>query len=352
MPSLHERYDWFDQARGLVVLMLLSSMIVGELEGDIVMHEPFLGPTFLNHGYDYYDGMPALITLIDVGQPIFVFMLGFAATIAFTSRLDQRGGRSALFYALRRVLVLYACGLVDDALLPMAGGRDPNWSAVLHGGTFAKLALGSAAAYAALFLIRDADRRALSGVAMIAAHALLYAYPVFDHREWQDDILGLPKFPFGAVSMMAIGILGSCFSQWMRSDPQDPGAGLRRRVLPAATAALAAAYCMEWLQPSEHHDVPAALALFAIGGAGMNVLIFYGLGCAGLRLPILSALGKNLLLMFILSLFCVQMWIAQIPKEWMLVAPVFRLIVVGIAPMVMLCLIAKALERYNIVIRA
>lgn len=100
---LHERFDWFDQARGLVVIMLLSSMIVGELEGDIVMREPFLGPTFLNHGYDYYDGTPALITLIDVGQPIFVFMMGFAATIAFSSRIERRGGlRKPVRYPQRR----------------------------------------------------------------------------------------------------------------------------------------------------------------------------------------------------------------------------------------------------------
>lgn len=187
---------------------------------------------------------------------------------------------------------------------------------------------------------------------MLALHAILYAYPVLDHHGWEDDILGLAKFPFGAFSMMAIGVLGTCFSQWIREHPDDPATGLRVRVLPAATAALAAAYCMEWLQPSEHHDVPAALALFAVGGAGINILVFYALGAMNLRFPVLSTLGKNLLAMLVLSLFCVQLWIAQVPKEWLIDAPVLRLLVVGIAPMAALFLIAKLFERFNIVIRA
>ena len=50
--ELHPRYDWLDQARGFVVLLLIVSMATAEYAGDMVLGGPTLGPPLLNHGYD------------------------------------------------------------------------------------------------------------------------------------------------------------------------------------------------------------------------------------------------------------------------------------------------------------
>ena len=193
---LHPRFDWLDQARGLVVLLLIVSMATAEFEGDMLLGEPVLGPPMLNHGYAYYDGSPAIITFIDSGQALFVLVMGFAGYTAFTSRLRNRGVRAACAYVARRTLVLYALAALDSVLLSYLKRGHAEWATFFYGGTFSGIALGSLVAFVATALCKDADRRLAIAVVLMFAHALLFEFPIFDHRTWYDDVLGLPHFPF------------------------------------------------------------------------------------------------------------------------------------------------------------
>lgn len=350
--ALHERYDWLDQARGVVVLMLIVSMSTAEYAGDVLTREPALGPPMLNHGYDYYDGHPAIITLVDSGQALFMFMMGVVGYTAFTSRLRRRGHRSALLYAMRRFFLLYALGFLEHVGLRYLASAPIRWGDFFYKGTFAMLALGALAAFATIAVCPKAERRMAVGIALIAFHALLYAFPIFDHRGWYDDVIGLTPFPFGTIGMCAVAIAGTSFGQWLAMDPEKPLAGFQRRIAPVTMAAIIAAYCLDWVQPAQHHDANAALQLQAIGIGGMTLMMFYSFGIAGIRFPLLSSLGKNLLLLFAIGGLFTGAYLDQIPKSFLLQSPYLALLLVGIFPLVVLSLIAIFLDRRGIMVRA
>lgn len=278
MPA---RYEWLDQARGLVVIGLIVSMITGAYEGSAFTGDLMLGPTFLNHGYQYYDGLPAVVTLIDIGQPAFQFILGFVGYLAFMRRRVRNGALWAWGYAARRVLLLYSFGFFEEGVLERLAGGSPNWTSAFYEGTFAKLAIGSLAAYVTASFVRGADRRALLAVFIMALHSLLYVFPVFDRHTWFGDVMDMPYFPFGAVNLAVMAIAGTCFAQWFVMDPREPLVGVRARILPVTAALWVAYYSMEWLQPAEHHDVTTALGLLTLAVAGFMLMAFFSMDRAG-----------------------------------------------------------------------
>lgn len=348
--SSRPRMEWLDQARGLVVLGLIVSMITGFYSGDPLRGDKPVGPTMYNHGYDYYEAFPNVVTPIDLGQPSFMGLMGFVGFYAFEAR-RKRGARAAWQYAIRRFLLLYACGLFEECVLNYAMRGKIHWDAALYQGTFAKLAIGAIVAFASIAVIRNADLRFAFAMCVLAVHALLYAFPVADHYTWYDDVIPLFPFPFGVVGHCAIAITGTCTAAWLLRDPDDPAVGMRDRVGPATAAIAVAAYCVDWLQPAEHHDANAALILHAMLWGNLGLIGFYGAGLIGLRFPLLTSFGKNLLLMFILCWFLTNLYLTWFPKEFVLQWPVLGLLLAGVAPILILALIANQLERRNILIR-
>jgi hypothetical protein len=266
--------------------------------------------------------------------------------------LRKRGGRSAFAYAARRVLVLYGLAALDSILLSSLTKGGPEWAGFFYASTFSGIALGSMAAFVATALIPRADRRIVLAALLVLAHALLYEFPIFDHREWYDDLLHLPKFPFLALGLSCVAIVGSCFGQWHVMDPGDALAGFQSRIAPASTIAFVCAYCMDWLQPAEHHDLPASLQLQAIYIGGFMLMIFFAFGRVGFRFPLLSSFGKNLLLMFAVGGFGVSVYWNFLPKQMLIANPLLALLLVGIAPIAVLGWFARVLDRRGVMVRA
>ena len=190
----HRRDEWFDQLRGLIALGYLISAITGALSGNLLTGDPFLGPTFLSHGYGYYSGKPPIIGVIDLGQADFMLVMGFAAYGAVVRRGESGTLRR---YVLRRMVLLYGLALLDAVLEWAGAGKGISWATVLYDGTLPKLALGGCAACLTVYWIPRADYRAAVAAAILALHAVLYAFPWFDHNGWQDDVLNLPHFRLG-----------------------------------------------------------------------------------------------------------------------------------------------------------
>ena len=349
--ATHARYEWLDQARGIVGLFYVLSIITTSVDGDILRKLVPYHPTYLNHGYAYYKGDPSIITLIDVGQLMFMFIMGFVAYIAFSSRLEKRGAASAWLYALRRFAGLYGLSILSATLLPVLKGGQANWNEALYDGVLSRLAIGGLAAYTALDFVRNAARRGGGGLGLLAFRGFLFASYYFDRYPWIDDMLQRPKFPFGAFNLAAIAILGSAFGQWFAMRPGDPGAGIRERILPVATWCFAAAYCVEWIQPSEHHDVTTALALLSIGLTGYLVMASYAMGTLGIVVPALRAIGKNLLLVFIVTGEGIDMYLGAIANSAVEMNPYAVMLFVGVLPVVATTYMALFLEKRNIVVR-
>ncbi|MCC6490446.1 MAG: hypothetical protein IT364_23380 [Candidatus Hydrogenedentes bacterium] len=347
----HERYDWLDQSRGLVSLMFIFAIITYPVSGDPILGIDPLGPTFLNHGYKYFKGPVPLITIIDVGQQIFMFVMGFAAYLAFTSRWSKKGGRTAGLYAARRVGLLLLLSFAE-ACFEFPGRHEIRWNEVLWEGTLAKLAIGSFAAFSCIALIRDANRRFLFALGVTGLHAVLYASPWFDHYGYVNDSPWRPMFPFGAVNLAVVAVIATCFAQWVWTHPEGAAAAFRQRIAPTCFYALGAAYCLGWVQPAHHHDVTAALALFAVGISGLMLTMCFGFGQMGIRFPLLTPLGKNLLLTFVLGAIVVDLYIGLYDREFLAQRPFLTLLLVGILPAAILASVAVYFERKNIILRA
>ncbi|MBX7255513.1 MAG: hypothetical protein K1Y02_04040 [Candidatus Hydrogenedentes bacterium] len=349
---LHERYDWLDQARGLVVLLLVVSMATDKYRGDVVLGDPPLGPTLMNHGYAYFDGFPAAMTFIDSGHALFMIILGFVGYLAFTSRLKKKGGSVAFWYGFRRVAVLYFLSAIAHILLPYFFKGHIEWGHFLYMGAFTVLAFGSMTSFLSAVLVPNADKRILIPIVLVLIHLMLYAFPIFDRRTPFDNALNLPTFPFALLGMTALAITGSCFGQWFRMDPENPSVGFKKRIVPISTFAFIAAYSLDWMQPAQHHDVNAAMQLQALYVCGFMLMAFYAFSQVGFRFSLLSSLGKNLLLIFAAGGLTIQIYFAMVPKTLLLQSPFLSLVLAGILPIAFVSYVAVALDRRGIVVRA
>ncbi|WP_462325855.1 hypothetical protein [Desulfoplanes sp.] len=344
--AVNKRYEWLDQFRGLVVLFLILSCITWELSGNWSGDDPILGPTFLNHGFCYYDGDPAIITIIDIGQQVFMFVLGFVGYISFRKRLENISTIAAWRHGLVRVGLLYLLAMIDDGVLEFILNKSFSIQDVLYAGTFANLAIGSFAAYFSLYIIKNAEKRMVLALIIMTIHSFLYANSNIIHYSSGVESI----FPFNAINHGAIAIIGTCFGQWYKAYEHNPDAAFKARILPVSTFFLVACYLLDWLQPAEHHDVTTALALMAVGRAGFMIALFYGLERIGFKIPLLSEFGKNMLLMFVLTPI-LQVYINIYSKNFLSSHPVTTLLLIGIFPVLLLAGLAVFLDRKNMVLK-
>ena len=158
--------------------------------------------------------------------------------------------------------------------------------------------------------------------------------------------------PFGTLNLIAIAIAGAAFGQWIGRDSGAQLDGFKQRVVPVSTGAITLWYLLEWLQPSEHHDSTTALSLLAIGTAGYAMTAFFCFQQSGIRIPLLSALGRNLLLVFVLSLFFVDFYLQQLSKSFLVESPVAAMVLGGLVPLAALSSLAVYLDRKGVIIKA
>ncbi len=195
--------------------------------------------------------------------------------------------------------------------------------------------------------MKDADKRLYVGIGMLILHSILFALPLFEHY---GPSTGSLVFPFISLNHASIAIIATCFSQWYKMDPDNPCIGFKKRILPGATICIVIFYCLDWIQSSEHHDVITALALLAIATFAFMSTVFYSLEQFDFKIPILSEMGKNMLLIFILTLF-VGLFVGIIPKDFLVANPLHALLLIGILPIAILGGIAVLLDRKNIKIK-
>ena len=85
-------------------------------------------------------------------------------------------------------------------------------------------------------------------------------------------------------------------------DPNDTKIGFKKRILPVSTIAIMLFYVVDWIQPAEHHDCTTSLALLAIAVSGFLIAVFFSFEMLNFKVPVLSEMGKNLLVLFIFAL--------------------------------------------------
>lgn len=350
--KFHIRYEWLDQFRGLVIIFLIISVITWPLSGENGVG--IIGPPLLNHGFKYANYYPSLITIIDIGQQIFMFLLGFVGYLAFQGRIEKKGVKEAWKHGIIRVGLLYLLSFLDDGLIGgdlLEGGT--GWIRnVFYNGTLANLAIGTFAAYLGTYLIKNADKRIYLGIAILILHSILYALPLFDRYIDTGYPEGSLLFPFNSLNHAAIAIIATCFSQWVR-DSDELEIGFKKKVLPVSTVAMVVFYCYDWIQPAEHHDATTSLAIFAIAVSGFMISIFYLFDRIDFKIPVLTAMGKNMLFLFILA-FVVDLYVGIMVdnfKDLLLAVPPLTLLLIGILPLLFEIGVGLLLDKFNIKIK-
>ncbi|MHA1721307.1 MAG: hypothetical protein ACTSWX_13550 [Promethearchaeota archaeon] len=358
------RLEWLDQFRGLVVIMLIISTYTWFLSGDLSKGLIPIGSTALNHGWKYSNledqGWPTINTIIDIGQQIFIFIVGFVTGFSFKRRMEKEGNKKAWLHTLRRFAILMLLSWLDEGVASNGFNFNQyNWYNIFWYGTLGNLAWASISASFAFFIIKKPDHRIIIGFIIMMIHFGLYFIEPL--REWQftsSEGATYFKFPWNTINHIAIAIIGTSYFDYFQKDEKaDPSAPIykqypymKERVLPLSTLAFVLFYILDFFQYAEHRHCTTALALTAIGTSGFVLFVFLNFEQYGYKIPMLSKMGKNLLFLFIFGL--VLNLITDAFDHLYLQNHIWvAVLVIGIGEILIAYLVAWILDRYNIIIK-
>jgi len=336
------RLEFIDQFRGLIVVLFIIA--------DVSWRYVEYTATFLMHGWDFYDTFPQMITIIDIGQQIFLFMVGFVGALAFYKHLEKNNGKFPWIKFLFRLFSLLLLMILYDGIMwepdgwimtePWPGQWE-GWQWVFFEGTFATIFWSYIVAIVILYLTQKRpDIRLIFAIVIFITHAVLYEIPI---------IRGSEIVTWNTLNHIGITILATCtYDWWFNFDKRSdtPDAGLKYRVIPSAILCYILCYLINYIQPADHSDSTTALAFMAIGTSQFISFIFYSFQKINVRIPMLSELGRNILLMVL---------IVAVQSEWLELIPVNNALIamlwVGILPIALCMLIAWILNRYKLYLR-
>ncbi|MBN2157043.1 MAG: hypothetical protein JW776_13450 [Candidatus Lokiarchaeota archaeon] len=365
--SLHPRYRWLDQLRGVIVFFLLIAFLTWQFSSTLGLGLPFgvppLGPTWMNHGFKYSNSNPPIITVIDMGSSLFMFVLGISSAISFNSKSKKIGlwyawvsGISRFFallwvnqvtkifyrilpdWKLTRFDVICILSWIfittltiilritlfkksNEKILLMLGWSvlsviiwfptvEENIWTIFFNETLAYLAWASLFAVFFLTLVKNPDRRILASFGLFAIHIGLWelAKTKLTHpTHWFFEVLpGTPLdvvgIPFNIINMTAIAISATCVSDWLLKSYPTQLDGIKKRILPYWVFILCFHFVVDFLQPARHDGITASLAALSIFFAIFFLIMFYAWDTYfDAKMPFLTPLGRNALLMFLLQ---------------------------------------------------
>ncbi|GAB4312304.1 MAG: hypothetical protein Kow0069_13030 [Promethearchaeota archaeon] len=328
-----ERFGFVDQFRGITILFFVLADVTWSWSGNLTATPPVLpvGPTWFNHGWKYYDFNPKpMITLIDIGQLLFVFVMGLMIPLAWKRHVERGGVRMAVGQLAVRTAFFYLIALV--MALDFDTGEVSLESMFLTN-TFAVLAAAMLGATLVCVLVPDPDKRFWVNLALLVALAVLYALPGV--RQWENSVFGVDDeielIPLNLLGATVTCVQGGVVMQWF-ANAEDKKVAFREKILKTSMFAWIACFVFDFFYPADHHAMNASLVLMTIGAGGFLFAVFHVLESQfEFKAPGLDTFGRNTLLVFILAL-PIQMvmwdvWGIQDYKETApAVAPAFGLL--------------------------
>ncbi|MHA1111947.1 MAG: hypothetical protein ACTSRE_12640 [Promethearchaeota archaeon] len=359
--SVHPRFDWLDQFRGMVIVFLIIASLTWELSSNDFAAAPPLGPTWLNHGWKFFNQNPAMITIVDLGSQIFMFMLGISLGLSFKSKIEKKGAAYAWSAVLHRVLTFfwivqlidYLAEIFETGLFPViklialgiwviitvaaAVFRNlkkyentlhrpffgmlwalfsvllwmilPRFPDPLIGSGYLKsvffiealshLAWGTLFAALFVFLIKKPDYRIIVSIVIFTIHAILWEFEGPINTAIRNF---WPQWdiPFDVLGMGAIAIAATCVWDWMNIEPSDQKIGMRKRVIPFFLIAGVLHFVVDFFQTADHHGINVSIGLLSLAFSTLLVLIFYSFEFFfKFKIPFLTHLGRNALFLFL-----------------------------------------------------
>lgn len=278
-----------DQFRGYAIFSMILVNVLGHFHAM---------PWMLKHhatGFSY----------ADLVAPVFVFVVGIGFRMSILRRIEQDGRRAAYRAAVRRYLILAGLGSLYGGLHFRAG----VWDALMDIGCSGLLALP--------FLERSARVRLAAAIFYLTLYQTLYSYTGYGAWVVSRSINGGPLGPLSWVFMLLLGSLaGDLILQ-----------GGRRRLLlhalgwAVALSVLGWAFRAEWpgwkaFWPFSPYMMSVPFPLYATGLAFALMAGFYLLcDVAGWRIPHLTLLGRNPLVLYLLQALLVVLVRVIFPSE-------------------------------------
>lgn len=269
MTDTSSRFDAIDQYRGFAILL----MVLADYLADVNRV-----PAWLKHAPDVG------YTVIDLIAPIFVFAIGLTYGLSFRRRLARDGARKAYEHVVVRNLALIGLG----CLMTLAGNLSGVYPSTVNWGLLQ--ALGAAGLLTLLVIRLRAPWRAAIGLGLLAIYQGLL------NCCWLDAVRSAPhNGPWGALSWSSLLILATVVADGYHEPAQR-----WRRTPWAGLALLLGGLAAGLVIPVSKSRASASYVLISLG---LSVLLFLGfhiLGERALRLRLLSAWGRNALLLYLL----------------------------------------------------
>ncbi|MHA1673327.1 MAG: hypothetical protein ACTSYI_06845 [Promethearchaeota archaeon] len=339
-----KRFEWLDQFRGLIIILFIVQTMAYLFSGDPLNGiVPAIAP-HLNHGYKFFKFERPIITIMDIGQQIFIFLVGFMQGFAILRRMGKNTDQKQLWlHIIKRFLLVIFLSIVHS----FGKGEGFNVYFIFFEGTMANIAWAGLAAGIAAIYIPKADHRLFVGLGFMLIHSILYAIP--NLNAWES---GDWYFPYRVINHIAIGIVATAYTSWFFTQEGEINKEtIRSRVLPVSTAFFIAEYLLDFIQWSDHHDVTTPLAMLALASSGFLIFIFYKMDEEDFHILGLTAFGKNMLSVFILEMVIIELLYLPIIEGIVGLNAFLDMLILGMVPVVLIWIIAKLLEKFDIIIK-
>ncbi|MHA1112618.1 MAG: hypothetical protein ACTSRE_16105 [Promethearchaeota archaeon] len=356
------RFEWLDQFRGIVIVLFIVQTFAYEFSNDPSSGIAPILPPMVNHGYNFesFSGMPNLITLIDLGQLIFIFLVGFMQAFAVMKRvLKSKEKWRVWVHVCIRVGAIFALAALHILAKFFIDGGPYDFKEAFVNGTLAVIAWSGLAAAVVSILLKKGDHRFWLGFGLMIITTGLW-YLTEPHGSIPALITSPPLETFLSVmGLVETAIIATAIAGWIfNPDGTVKDGNWKKRVLPLAFGFMVLSYLSWFIQWADHHHANMSISTMAIGFSAFMIFAFYKMEENGFRLPILTPLGKNLLLVFLLSMVINEVvYMGMILYEFNLIGisewygPILDLILAGVVPIMLMWAIVYPLHKYNIIIK-
>ena len=347
------RHNWLDQFRGLCVLLYVIAVLTWGLSGDV--HEGILpvGSTWLNHGSAissfYYSSSsflpsqyPPLITIIDLGQPNLVCLVGIMQAYSFQRRKTIWGFRAARNHVIMRLGLLFGCSVILEDMILTRG-----LFVAFFDGAFAGLAWASLFGAWASTWTSKGDKLVAIGIGITLTHTILYAIPGLNTWTFGQDwyLLGIP---WRMINLSALAIIGAGYKVYLfdtKGTMQKQA--FKSKILPLTGGFFIGSYLLEFFQWGFQPHATTSLCWLTLGFFGGGLFFFYAFEQISFSIPLLSALGKNMWFFFIVSPVFEWIWILLL-EDLVRNSALAAFILIGVLPLVIIGGLAYLLDRKKI----
>ncbi len=283
------RLLFLDQFRGLAIVLMVF--------GNALAHYDRV-PSYLQHAAA--DGF----TLPDIVMPMFFFAMGYAAELSFWSRIKRDGVSKTVSHLLFRNFVLIGYGVLGTLLV-----KDHPWDILEALGVAGLLAIP-------LLFLQPTVRLILAVISLVAYQAGISFFfsPAAADSYWQGALAGA----LATFSWIFILVAGSCLSAWLKGKEHAA-----RTVWPAVVGAIliAAGAALNPFIPFNKHLGSISYILLSTGSCAAGLMFFLVLSESfHVSLPPLEAMGRNALVLYMLSCVLIVVENLILPAEVSLLA--------------------------------